>query len=122
MVPSRLIELGQQALAAAVTNVATGAPLVRCQLFASEFYKALKRDVRTTPESATVERWKLAAAANLFRHAITANISHDVMLKELKRVIDLLKPDTPRCDRLAQPRSKPILRVIEGGLSRAVQL
>ena len=120
MVRSRLIELGQQALAAAVTNVATGAPLVRCQLFASEFYRALKRELRTTPESAAVERRKLAAAANLFRHAITANISHDVMLKELKRVIDLLKPDTLRCDRLAQPRSKPILRVIEGGLSRAV--
>ena len=120
MAHSRLIELGQQALAAAMTNVATGAPLVRCQLFASEFYRALKRELRTTPESAAVERRKLAAAANLFRHAITANISHDVMLKELKRVIDLLKPDTPRCDRRAQPRSKPILRVIEGGLSRAV--
>ena len=120
MVPSRLIELGQQALAAAVTNVATGAPLVRCQLLASEFYRALKRELRTTSELGTVERGKLAAAASLCCHAVTANISHDVMLKELKRVIDLLKPDTPRCDRLAQPRSKPILRVIEGGLSRAV--
>jgi hypothetical protein len=114
-----LTELGQQALAAAVTNVATGAPLVRCQLFASEFYRALKRELRTTPELAAVEPRKLAAAANLFRHAITANIGHDMMLKELKRAIDLLKVDAPPCNRLAQPRSKPILRVIEGGLSRA---
>ena len=86
MVRSRLIELGQQAVAAAVTNVATGAPLVRCRLFASEFYRALKRELRTTPESATVERRKLAAAANLFRHAITANISHGVMLKDSKEL------------------------------------
>ena len=120
MVPSRLIELGQQALAAAVTNVATGAPLVRCQLLASEFYRALKRELRTTSELGAVERRKLAAAANLFCHAVTANIGHDVMLKELKRAIDLLKADTPTCDRLVQPRSKPILRVIKGGLSRAV--
>ena len=120
MAHSRLIELGQQALAAAMTNVATGAPLVRCQLLASEFYRALKRELRTTSELGAVERRKLAAAANLFCHAVTANIGHDVMLKELKRAIDLLKADTPTCDRLAQPRSKPILRVIEGGLSRAV--
>ena len=120
MVHSRLIELGQQALAAAVTNVATGAPLVRCQLLASEFYRALKRELRTTSELGTVERGKLAAAASLCCHAVTANIGHDVMLKELKRAIDLLKADTPTCDRLAQPSSKPILRVIEGGLSRAV--
>ena len=120
MVPSRLIELGQQALAAAVTNVATGAPLVRCQLLASEFYRTLKRELRTTSELGAVERGKLAAAASLCCHAVTANIGHDVMLKELKRAIDLLKVDAPPCNRLAQPRSKPILRVIEGGLSRAV--
>ena len=120
MVRSRLVELGQQALAAAVTNVATGVPLVRCQLFASEFYRALKRELRTTPESAAVERRKLAAAANLFCHAVTANIGHDVMLKELKRAIDLLRANISPCDQLAQPRSKPILRVIEGGLSKAV--
>jgi hypothetical protein len=31
----------------------------------------LKRELRTTPESAAIERRKLAAAANLFCHAIT---------------------------------------------------
>ena len=120
MVPSRLIELGQQALATAATNVATGEPLVRCQLLASEFYRALKRELRTTSELGAVEREALVAAANRFRHAITANIGHDAMLKELKRAVDLLKVDTPPCSRLAQARSKPILRVIEGGLSEAV--
>ena len=120
MVCSRLIELGQQALAAAVINVATGEPLVRCQLLASEFYKALKRELRTTSQLGAVERGTLVVVAHLCCHAVTANIGHDVMLKELKRAIDLLKVDTPPCNRLAQPRSKPLLRVIEGGLSRAV--
>src|SRR6516225_2378345 len=76
-----IVACNARAATAAVTNVATGAPLVRCQLPASEFYRALKRELRTTPESAAVEPRKLAAAANLFQHAITANIGHDVMLK-----------------------------------------
>jgi hypothetical protein len=67
-----------------------------------------------------VERAKLAAAAALYSHAVTANINHKVMFSELKRVIDLLRMDTPTLDRVAKPRLKPILRVIEGGLSRAV--
>jgi hypothetical protein len=120
VVTSRLIELGQQALAAAVTNVANGEPFVRCQLLASEFYRALKRELRTTSELGVVERGRLAASANLCCHAVTANIGHDVMLHELERAIDLLKMDAPRCDRLAQPRSKPVLRVIEGGRSKAI--
>ena len=120
MIASRLIELGEQALATAVTDVSTGEPLVRCRLLSSEFYRALKRELRSTSKVGPVGRRKLAAAANLFCHAITANIGQHVMLKELERTIDLLKVDIPTCDRLAKPRLKPILRVIEGGLSRAV--
>jgi hypothetical protein len=55
VVPSRLIKLGQQALAAAVTNVANGEPSVRCQLLASEFYRALKRELRTTSQLGSLE-------------------------------------------------------------------
>ena len=44
VVPAHLIQLGQQALASVTTDVAGGAPLVRCQLLASEFYEALKRE------------------------------------------------------------------------------
>jgi hypothetical protein len=120
VIASRLIELGEQALATAVTDVSTGEPLVRCRLLSSEFYRALKRELRSTSKVGPVGRRKLAAAANLFCHAITANIGQYVMLKELERAIDLLKVDIPTCDRLAKPRLKPILRVIEGGLSRAV--
>ena len=56
MLPSQLIELGQQALTDVRISVANGEPLVRCQLLASEFYEALKRALRA-PELSLVERW-----------------------------------------------------------------
>jgi len=56
VVPSQLIELGQQALTDVRIGVANGEPLVRCQLLASEFYEALKRALRA-PELSPVERW-----------------------------------------------------------------
>jgi len=120
VIASRLIELGEQALATAVTDVSAGEPLVRCRLLASEFYRALKRELRSTSKVGPVGRRKLAAAANLFCHAITANIGQHVMLKELERAIDLLKMDAPPRDRHGHLRQKPTLRVIEGGLSTAV--
>ena len=87
MVPAHLIELGQQALATVTTNVAGGAPLVRCQLLASEFYEALKRELRATSELGVVERAMVAAATGLCRHAATASITPDTMLAELRRAI-----------------------------------
>jgi hypothetical protein len=80
----------------------------------------LKRELRTASQLGAVERGTLVAVAHLCCRAITANNRHDVMLEELKRAIHLLKVDSPPCDRLAQPRLKPLLRVIEGGFSRAV--
>jgi hypothetical protein len=46
VVPSQLVELGQQALTDVRISVANGEPLVRCQLLGSEFYEALKRPLR----------------------------------------------------------------------------
>ena len=81
-----LIELGQQALASVTTNVADGAPLVRCQLLASGFYEALKRELRAMSELGVVERlWWLRRPA--YRHAATASITPDTMLAELRRAI-----------------------------------
>ena len=69
MVPSHLIELGQQALADVTTNVAKGEPLVRCQLLASEFYEALKRELLPTSELGVAERAMVLAATNQCQHA-----------------------------------------------------
>jgi hypothetical protein len=46
VVPSHLVELGQQALTDVRISVANGEPLVRCQLLASEFHEALKQALR----------------------------------------------------------------------------
>jgi hypothetical protein len=56
VVPAHLIELGQQTLAEVTANVARGEPLVRCQLVASEFYEALKRELRPMSHLGVVER------------------------------------------------------------------
>jgi hypothetical protein len=115
VVPSHLIELGQQALADVTTSVAGGAPLVRCQLLASEFYEALKRELRATSELGVIERAIVVAAANQCRHAATASISPGAMLGGLRSAMALLQPNGPT----PPPKShRPILRVIEGGLSR----
>jgi hypothetical protein len=115
VIPSQLIELGQQALTDVRIGVANGEPLVRCQLLASEFYEALKRALRA-PELSPVERCAVIAAANLCLHAADASISPGTVALELRAAIAMLQLNgvTP-----PQRGARPILRVIEGGLSRA---
>jgi hypothetical protein len=118
VVPVHLIELGQQVLASVTTNVAGGAPLARCQLLASEFYEALKRELRATSELGVVER--VTAVTTLCRHATTASITPDMMLAELRRAIDLLQASISPCDQPSAPlKRRPIFCVIEGGLPKA---
>ena len=137
--PSHLIELGQQTLSALSTDIEGGAPLVRCQLLASEFYEALKHELRKTPPAHAAKRDTLIAATIQCHRVATASISPGAMLDELKRAIDLLAVDVPQVDvpqvdipqvdipqgdipqaerPHAPARMRPTLRVIEGGLSR----
>jgi len=123
VIPAHLIELGQQALVNVTSDVASGAPLVRCQLLASEFYEALRRELRAPSELEGIERAMVAAATTLCCHAATANISPELMLAQLRRAIDLLQAGSRDELPLSQPqpevRRRPILCVIEGGLSKA---
>ena len=116
MASSKLIELGQQSVAAVASSVARGAPLVRCQLLASEFYEALKDELRETPDADVTTRDTLLAASIQCLRAATATISPDRLLDELKSAVAALQ-----CDGLVPPpvSRRPMLRVIEGGLSRA---
>jgi hypothetical protein len=90
VVPSQLIELGQQALTDLRIGVANGEPLVRCQLLASEFYEALKRALRA-PELSPVERWAVMAAANQCLHAADASISPGTVVLELRAAVAMLR-------------------------------
>ncbi|HSQ02583.1 MAG TPA: hypothetical protein VLN59_01030 [Burkholderiales bacterium] len=107
---SQLVELGQKALAAVASSVARGAPLLYCQLLASEFYEALRRELRNVEDAA------LSAAVDGCRRAGRAGITPNAMLIELQSAIAMLqlgkKPAAP-----SRP-SRPVLRVIQGGLSR----
>ena len=116
MLPSQLIELGEQALHAVQGSVAHGGPLVRCQLLASEFYEALKRELHETRADEVANRDALIAATIQCHRSAKASLTPASMLAELRGAIAILKAeDAP--PRTGRPRPRPILRVIEGGLS-----
>jgi hypothetical protein len=96
-------------------GVANGESLVRCQLLAAEFYEALKRALRA-PELTPVERWAVMAAANQCLHAADASISPGTVVLELRAAVAMLQFNGTTSPRT---KARPVLRVIEGGLSRA---
>jgi hypothetical protein len=110
---SDLTELGQEVIAAVSRGVADGAPLVKCQLLASAFYEALRHELRKADAS---KRITLLAVTDRCHRSAAANISPVQALHELKRAIDLLQPGILGGSE-AIPRSRPVLRVIQGGLS-----
>jgi hypothetical protein len=115
MAPSELRDLGEQAVVAVVAGIAQGAPLVKCQLLASRFYDELKRELRKIPQLDVAERRALVAAADHCQRVASAGINPNAMLDELKRAIAAL----PGHVSLPSPiRGRPVLRVIEGGLSK----
>ena len=112
---SDLTELGQEAIAAVSRGVADGAPLVTCQLLASAFYEALRHELR---KADAAKRSTLLAVTHQCHRSAAANISPVQALAELKRAIDLLQPVIPASETVHPlPRSRPVLRLIQGGLS-----
>jgi len=114
MMPSQLVELGQRAFDAVAAGVARGDPLVKCQLLASEFYEALKRELRQTrPDDS--KRATLIAVASRCECVAIADIRPGTMLSELGNVLAMLRSDQPTPPPQRGPG--PFLRVIKGGLS-----
>jgi hypothetical protein len=114
---SDLTELGQEAIAAVSRGVADGAPLVKCQLLASAFYEALRHELR---QADATKRSTLLAVTRQCHRGAAANISPVQALHELKRAVDLLQPVIPAPETVQPvPRSRPVLRVIQGGLSNS---
>jgi hypothetical protein len=112
---SDLTEIGQQAIAAVSRGVADAAPLVKCQLLASAFYEALRDELR---KADVTKRSTLLAVTHQCHRGAAANISPVQALHELKRAVDLLQPAIPASETMSPvPRPRPVLRVIQGGLS-----
>jgi hypothetical protein len=115
LLPSHLIELGQQAIKAVAAKVMEGAPLVRCQLLASDFFEAWKQHHRASEHDFPRYELLTAVGFHCFRMR-TAAISPATMLQELEAAVEMLRSE--RLPDRQRTRSRPVLRVIEGGLSR----
>ena len=115
LTPSRLLELGEQAIAAVAAKVAEGTPVVRCQLLASDFFEAWRQQYRAS-ENDCGRRELLTAAGIHCCRMRTAAISPAAILQELEAAVEILRSE--RVPDRQSTRSRPVLRVIEGGLSR----
>jgi hypothetical protein len=111
---SQLRELGEQAVAAVAASLVEGGAVLKAQLIASRFYKALRHEMEESSMD-DAKRAALIATSDRCEHIATASINSTALLDQLKNAIAVLQADT---DTFAPPpRARPALRVIEGGLS-----
>jgi hypothetical protein len=113
---SQLKELGEQAIVAVAASLARGGPVVRGQLIASRFYEALRDELKQSPMHDT-KRAALIAASDRCERIAAASINPNAMLDELRKAIAVLQADEHPSVPLP-PRARPVLRLIEGGLSK----
>ena len=112
---SRVTEIGEQAAAAVAASLALGGPVVRGQLIASRFYEAIQRELRQLPIH-DPNRAALIAASDRCQRIGAAN-NPGALLDELRKAIAVLEGN----EHAVPPtrlRVRPILRLIEGGLSK----
>ena len=114
MALARVTEIGEQAVAAIAASLAGGGPVVRAQLLASRFFEAMQRELRQLPMQ-DPKRAALLAASHRCERIAAASIKPSILLDELRMAIAVLRA---HMDASAPPtRARPVLRVIEGGLS-----
>jgi hypothetical protein len=109
---SRVTEIGEQAVAAIAASLAGGGPVVQAQLIASRFYEA--RELQQLPMH-DPKRAALKAASDRCERIAAASINSAALLDELRKAVAVLTDD-----HLSEPapiKGRPVLRVIEGGLS-----
>jgi hypothetical protein len=111
---SRLKELGEEAVVALAASLARGGPVVKGQLIASRFYEAMQRELKQLPMH-DPKRAALIAASDGCERIAAARINPSDLLDELRRALAVLSDDHPS---EPPPRGRPVLRVIEGGLSK----
>jgi hypothetical protein len=110
---SQLRELGEQAVAAVAASLVDGGAVLKAQLIASRFYEALRHELEESSMD-DAKRPALTAASDRCERIATASINSTALLDQLKNAIAVLQADTGTSP---SPRARPVLRVIEGGLS-----
>ena len=114
MALSHLRKIAEQAIVAVAASIACGGPVVRGQLIASHFYEALQRELKQLSVH-DPKRAALIAASDQCDRIAAARINPSVLLDELRKALALLMDDHPP---EPPPRGRPVLRLIEGGLSQ----
>jgi hypothetical protein len=112
---SQLRELGEQAVAAVAASLGDGGAVLKAQLIASRFYKALRHELEESSSRDDVKRAALIAASDRCKRIAAASINPTALLDEFRKAIAVLEGDTHP---LVSPptKARPVLRVIEGGL------
>ena len=112
IVAPQVAQLGRDAIDKVGAAIMAGAPLVQCQLLASQFYDALRGELDATPWWDGARRGQLAAVLDQCRRAASASLRPEAMLVELEVALELLGSGRAGA---APERRRPVLRVIEGG-------
>ena len=112
---SQLKELGEQAIVAVAASLVDGGVVLKAQLIASRFYEALRHELEESSMD-DAKRAALTAASDRCGHIAAASINPTALLDEFRKAIAVLEDDTHP---LVSPptKARPVLRVIEGGLS-----
>ena len=111
---SRVTEIGEQAVTAVAASLARGGPVIKGQLIASRFYEAMQRELKQLPMHHQ-KRAALIAASGRCERIAAAKINPTVLLDELRKALAVLTDEHPSQPR--QIKGRPVLRLIEGGLS-----
>jgi hypothetical protein len=108
----RITEIGEQAVAAVAASLARGGPVIKGQLIASRFYEAMQHELKRL-HTHDPKRAALIAASERCERIAAAKINPNALLDELRMALAVLDehPSEP------PPRGRPVLRLIEGGLS-----
>jgi hypothetical protein len=114
---SRLTEIGEQAVAAVAASLARGGPVIKGQLIASRFYEAMQHELKRL-HTHDPKRAALIAASDRCERIAAASINPTALLDELRNALAVLQAEEHAS--LPPPtKARPVLRLIEGGLSRA---
>jgi hypothetical protein len=115
---SQLKELGEQAVAAVAASFVDGGAVLKAQLIASRFYEALQHELEQSSMD-DAKRAALTAASDRCERIAAASTDPSTLLDELRKAIAVLQADEDPW--APPPRARPVLRVIEGGLSNEVK-
>jgi hypothetical protein len=114
---ARVTEIGEQAVAAVAASLVDGGAVLKAQLIASRFYEAVRHELEESSRD-DAKRAALIAVSSRCERIAAASINPTALLDELRMAIAVLQAhENPSEPSPPTTRARPVLRVIEGGLS-----